>query len=82
MRMEKDGLVRYLGEGNGKPLQYSWASLVAQLVKNRAAFLPHAPPRASWDHLPREILAPEPSSQPLHPVRDRLALQGGTGDYP
>ena len=25
---------RYLGEGIGYPLQYSWASLVAQLVKN------------------------------------------------
>ena len=23
-----------LGEGNGNPLQYSWASLVTQLVKN------------------------------------------------
>ena len=23
-----------IGEGNGNPLQYSWASLVAQLVKN------------------------------------------------
>ena len=26
-----------LGEGNGKPLQYSWASLVGQLVKNPPA---------------------------------------------
>ena len=25
------------GEGNGNPLQYSWASLVAQLVKNPPA---------------------------------------------
>ena len=31
------GLGRYLGEGNGYPLQYSWASLVAQLVKNPPA---------------------------------------------
>ena len=28
------GLERFPGEGNGYPLQYSWASLVAQLVKN------------------------------------------------
>ena len=25
------------GEGNGNPLQYSWASLVAQLVRNLPA---------------------------------------------
>ena len=28
------GLQRSAGEGIGYPLQYSWASLVAQLVKN------------------------------------------------
>ena len=31
------GLGRSPGEGNGYPLQYSWASLVAQLVKNLPA---------------------------------------------
>ena len=31
-----------LGEGTGNPLQYSWASLVAQLVKNLPAM------RESW----------------------------------
>ena len=31
------GLGRSPGEGNGNPLQYSWASLVAQLVKNLPA---------------------------------------------
>ena len=31
------GLGRYSGEGKGYPLQYSWASLVAQLVKNLPA---------------------------------------------
>ena len=30
-------LGRYPGEGKGYPLQYSWASLVAQLVKNLPA---------------------------------------------
>ena len=31
------GSGRSPGEGTGYPLQYSWASLVAQLVKNSAA---------------------------------------------
>ena len=31
------GLGRSSGEGKGYPLQYSWASLVAQLVKNLPA---------------------------------------------
>ena len=31
------GLGRSPGEGNGYPLQYSWPSLVAQLVKNLPA---------------------------------------------
>ena len=31
------GLGRSPGEGKGYPLQYSWASLVAQLVKNPPA---------------------------------------------
>ena len=36
------GLGRYSGEGIGYPLQYSWASFVAQLVKN---------PPAMWEVL-------------------------------
>ena len=36
------GLERSTGEGIGYPLQYSWASLVAQLVKNPPAM------RESW----------------------------------
>ena len=31
------GLARSAGEGIGYPLQYSWTSLVAQLVKNSSA---------------------------------------------
>ena len=31
------GLGRSAGEGNGYPLQYSWTSLVAQIVKNPPA---------------------------------------------
>ena len=37
------GLGRSSGEGIGYPLQYSWASLVAQLVKNPPAM------RETWD---------------------------------
>jgi len=36
------GLGRSTGEGIGYPLQYSWASLVAQMVKNLPAM------RATW----------------------------------
>ena len=32
------GSERYPGEGTGYPLQYSWASLVAQLVKNHLQY--------------------------------------------
>ena len=36
------GAGRFAGEGTGYPLQYSWASLMAQLVKNTPAnFLSH-----------------------------------------
>ena len=31
------GWGRYPGGGNGNPLQFSWASLIAQLVKNPPA---------------------------------------------
>ena len=37
---------RYTGEGIGYPLQYSWASLVAQLVKN---------PPAMWETWVRSL---------------------------
>ena len=37
MWIQSLGLEDPLEEGNGNPLQYSWASLVAQLVKNLPA---------------------------------------------
>ena len=40
------GLGRSAGEGIGYPLQYSWASLVAQLVKN---------PPATWETWVRSL---------------------------
>ena len=45
------GLGRSAGEGIGYPLQYSWASLMAQLVKN----LP-----AMWDTLIRFLGQEDP----------------------
>ena len=54
------GLGRSFGEKIGYPLQYSWASLVAQMVKNppakrRAGFKPWVgkiPWRRAWQHTP------------------------------
>ena len=40
------GLGRFPGEGNGYPLQYSWASLVAQMIKN---------PLARWETWVRSL---------------------------
>ena len=46
------GLGRSAGEGIGYPLQYSWASLVAQLVKNQPAMLETWVRSLGWeDHL-------------------------------
>ena len=43
------GLGRSLGEGKGYPLQYSWASLVAQLVKNLPAMQETWVQPLSWE---------------------------------
>ena len=43
------GLGRSAGEGNGYPLQYSWASLVAQLVKNPPAIRETWVPSLGWE---------------------------------
>ena len=56
------GLGRSTGEGLGCPLQYSWASLVAQLVKNLPAmwetqvWIGKIPWRREW--LPTPVLFP------------------------
>ena len=42
-------LGRSPGEGKGYPLQYPWASLVAQLVKNLPAMLETWVQSLSWD---------------------------------
>ena len=58
------GLGRSPGEGNGYPLQYSWPSLVAQLVKNPLAmretwirFLGREDPLEKEKATPSSILA-------------------------
>ena len=38
-----------VGEGIGYPLQYSWASLVAQLVKNTLAMWETGVPPLGWE---------------------------------
>ena len=43
------GLGRSAGEGIGFPLQYSWASLVVQLVKNLPAMQETWVQSLSWD---------------------------------
>ena len=43
------GLGRTPGEGIGYPLQYSWASLVTQLVKNSAAMVVTWVRSLGWD---------------------------------
>ena len=50
------GLGRSPGEGNGNPLQYSWASLVAQMVKNPSAMQETWLQSLDWeDPLEKEI---------------------------
>ena len=44
-------LGRFVGEGIGYPLEYSWASLVAHLVKN---------PRAMWETWVRSLSWEDP----------------------
>ena len=46
---------RSLGEGIGYPLQYSWASLVAHMVKNLLAMWETWVRALSWEDLLEEI---------------------------
>ena len=43
------GFGRSPGEGNGNPLQYPWASLVAQLVKNPPVMQETWVPSLGWE---------------------------------
>ena len=53
------GLRRSPGEGTAHPLQYSWASLAAQAVKNPPAMLETWIPSLCWeDPLEQEMATP------------------------
>ena len=55
------GSGRSAGEGTGYPLQYSWASLVAQLVKNPPAMLETWVQSEGWEDPLEEGKAPHSS---------------------
>ena len=50
----KETPVRSTGEGKGYPLQYSWASLVAQLVNNPPAMQETCVRFLGWEDSPGE----------------------------
>ena len=54
------GLGRSAGEGTGYPLQYSWACLVAQLVKNPPTIWETGVPKIPWrrERLPTPVFWP------------------------
>ena len=51
------GWGRFPGEGIGYPLQYSWASLVAQLVKNLPAMQETWLQPLIWEDTLKEVMA-------------------------
>ena len=51
------GSGRSAGEGIGYPLQYSWTSLVAQLVKNPPTMQETWVPSLGWEYLLEEGMA-------------------------
>ena len=55
------GLGRSPGEGIGYPLQYSWASLVAQIVKNMPALWETWVRPLGWEDPLEEGMATHPS---------------------
>ena len=54
------GLGRSAGEGIGYPLQHSWASLVAHMVKNPPSMLESWVRSLGWDSLEKEEMATHP----------------------
>ena len=55
------GLGRSLGEGIGYPLQYSWASLMAQMVNNLPAMQEAWVRSLGWEDPLEEGMATHPS---------------------
>ena len=69
------GLGRYPGEGIGYPLQYSWASLVAQMVKNLHAMQETWVLSLGWDDPLEEGMATHSSILAWRIPMDRGAWQ-------
>ena len=86
------GLGRSTGEGLGYPLQYSWASLVAQLVKNLPAMRETWVRSLGWEDPLEKGRLPTPVFQPgefhgLYSVAEsdtteRLSNAGDAGSIP
>ena len=75
------GLGRSAGEGIGYPLLYSWASLVAQLVKNSPATWETWVQSLGWeDPLEKGKVLPTPVSWPGEFHRDELYSPWGLKD--
>ena len=69
------GLGRSPGEGKGYPLQYSWASLVAQLVKNLPAMQETCVRSLGWEDPLEEDMATHSSILAWEIPTDRGAWQ-------
>ena len=69
------GLGRSPGEGKGYPLQYSWASLVAQLVKNLPAMQETCVRSLGWEDPLEEGMATHSSILAWEIPTDRGAWQ-------
>ena len=69
------GLGRSSGEGIGYPLQYSWASIVAQTVKNPSAMQETWVRSPSWEDPLAEGMATHPSILACRIPIDRGARQ-------
>ena len=65
------------GEGIGYPLQYSWASLVGQMVKNPPALRETWVPSLGWKDPPEEGMATHSSILAWRIPMDRVAWQAG-----
>ena len=87
------GLERSTGEGIGYPLQYSWASLLAQLVKNPPAMQETWVQSLGWEdplekeRLPTPVLWPRAFHELYSPggckesdTTERLSLSFSTGN--
>ena len=69
------GWGRSPGEGIGYPLQYSWASLVTQMVKNLPAMWETWVQSLGWDDPLKEGMAPHSSILAWRITTDRGAWQ-------